>query len=257
MTREISEDLDLHPMSHKAALVTQTKMSKATLGIWHRWLGHISLDAVKQLSRHNMVTGMDISSNDTSGSTCVPCLEGKQTWDEIPRESSTKHPRILHRIYSDLCGPMQMQSRQGEFYFFTFIDGNTHYVKAKLLKLKSKTCTVLKALVEHAEVETGERVNYFCSDSGGEYGSKELATYFESKGIHHEKTNAYTPQENGIAEQMNWTIVEMARTLLQDASLPNTYWSFAVSHTTYVINWMPTHTLKLLQHGTDSYVMIT
>ena len=183
-----------------------------------------------------MVTGMDISSNDASGLTCVPCLEGKQTRDEIPKESSTKHPRILHRIYSDLCGPMQTQSRQGELYFLTFIDGNTHYVKVKLLKSKSETCAVLKALIERAEVETRERVNYFRSDGGGEYGSKELAAYFESKGIHHEKTNAYTPQENGVSERMNRTIVEMARTLLQDAGLPNTYWSFAVNHATYVIN---------------------
>ena len=88
-------------------------------------------------------------------------------------------------------------------YFLTFIDGNTHYVKVKLLKSEDETCAALKALIEHAEVETGERVNYFCSDGGGEYRSKELATYFESKGIHHEKTNAYTPQENGITEQMN------------------------------------------------------
>ena len=79
-----------------------------------------------------MVTGMDISSDDTSGSTCIPCLEGKQTQDEILKESSTKHPHILHQIYSDLCGPMQTQSHQGELYILTFIDGNTHYVKVKL-----------------------------------------------------------------------------------------------------------------------------
>ena len=80
----------------------------------------------------------------------------------------------------------------------------------KLLHTKDETCAALKAFIEHAKVETGERVNYFCSDGGGEYGSKVLATYFESKGIHHEKMNAYTPQENGLAERMNQTIVEMA-----------------------------------------------
>jgi hypothetical protein len=231
-------------MSPEAALIARTKMSKAMLGIWHRQLGHISLDAVKRLLRHKMVTGMDISSDDTSRSTCIPCLEGKQTRDEILKESSTKHPRILHRIYSDLCGPMQTQSHHGELYILTFIDGNTHYVKVKLLKSKAATCAALKALIKRAEVETGERVNYFRSDGGGEYGSKELATYFESKGIHHERTNTYTPQENGVAEWMNRTIVEMAQTFLQDAGLPNTHWSFAVNHATYVINRTPTRTLK-------------
>ena len=81
-------------------------------------------------------------------------------------------------------------------------------------------------------METREHLNYFHSDGRGEYESKELASYFESKGIHHEKANAYTPQENGIAKQMNHTIVEMAQTFLQDASLPNMYWSFAVNYAT-------------------------
>ena len=129
---------------------------------------------------------------------------------------------------------MQTQSCHGKLYILTFIDGNTHYVKVKLLKSKAETCEVLKALIKRAEVETGEHLNYFHSDGGGEYGSKELASYFESKGIHHKKTNTYTPQENGVAEQMNHTIVEMAWTFLQDASLPNTYWSFAVNYATYV-----------------------
>ena len=162
--REMSESSDLEPSTLKTALVARTKKSKAPLGIWHRRLGHIALDAVKQLSSCNMVTGMEISSKDTHGSTCMPCLEGKQTQDDIPKESTITHPQILHRIYSDLCGPMQTQGRQGEHYFLTFIDGNTHYLKVKLLRSKDETCKALKALIERAMVETGERVNYFHSD---------------------------------------------------------------------------------------------
>lgn len=139
---------------------------------------------------------------------------------------------------------METESRQREKYFLTFIDGNTHYVKVKLLRTKGETCAALKAFTERAEVETGERVNYFRSDGGGEYGSKVLAMYFESKGIHHEKTNAYTPQENGLAERMNRTIVEMAHSLLKDADLPNSYWSFAVNYAVHIINRSPTHTLE-------------
>ena len=103
-----------------------------------------------------MVTGMDISSDDISGSTCIPCLKGKQTRDKILKESSTKHPCILHRIYSDLCGPMKTQSRHGELYILTFIDGNTHYVKVKLLKSKAETCEALKALIERGNWRTSK-----------------------------------------------------------------------------------------------------
>ena len=71
---------------------------------------------------------------------------------------------------------MQTQSCHGKLYILTFIDGNTHYVKVKLLKSKAENCEALKILIEHAEVETGECLNYFCSDGGGEYKSKELAS---------------------------------------------------------------------------------
>ena len=95
---------------------------------------------------------------------------------------------------------MQTHSHQGKFYFLTFIDGNAYHVKVKLLVTKSETCQTIIALIKQAEVETGEHINFFHSDGRGEYGSNELAAYFESKGIHHKKMNTYAPQENGIAE---------------------------------------------------------
>ena len=105
-------------------------------------------------------------------------------------------------------------------------------------------CKIIIALIECAKVETGEQVNYSCSNGGNEFGSKELADYFESKGIHHEKTNAPTSQENGIAEWTNRTIVEMACTLLLEGNLPLMYWCFTVIYTAYIINRSPTCTLK-------------
>ena len=178
-TRELNEDLDLNPESHKVALIAQTKRSIATLETWHRQLCHISLNAVKQLSKYDMVTGMEISPSNVKVPMCIPCLEGKQMWYKIPSQSKTIHPRLLYRVYSDLCGPMQTRSHQGEYYFLTFIDGNAHHVKVKLLVTKSKTCKMIIALIECAEVETGEQVNFFHSNGGGEFGSKELADYFE------------------------------------------------------------------------------
>ena len=125
-----------------------------------------------------------------------------------------------------------------------FIDGNSHYLKVKLLQLKSNTFLAIKALIERAEVETGKHINFFQSDSGGEYGSNECAAYFESKGIHHKKTNAYTPQENGVAKHMNRTIEEMAPSFLKDMGLPKTYWGYVILYAVYIINCSPTHAIK-------------
>ena len=142
---EMNESSDLEPATLETVFVAKTKRSKATLGIWHCRLGHIALDAIKQLSSHNMVTGMEIGSNDATGHACIPCLEGKQTWDDIPKKSTTVHPRILYRIHSDLCGPMETESRQHEKYFLTFIDGNTHYMKVKLVTITVWTPYIMQS----------------------------------------------------------------------------------------------------------------
>ena len=82
---------------------------------------------------------------------------------------------------------------------------------------------------------------------------KKLTVYFKSKSIHHDKTNAYTPQENGIAERINRTIVEMACTLLSGANISIIFWCFAVIYTAYIINQSPTHTLKNNQTPFKAY----
>jgi hypothetical protein len=241
---EITEDTDLDPIALQTAYVA--RYSKANLNTWHRRLGHIASDSVKRLYQKHMVKGMKITDfrKHTHKEICVPCLKGKHARDTIPKETHSENHGILYRVSSDLCGPMEVQTPRGEKYFLTFIDGNSHYLKVKLLWLKSNTFSAIKALIEQAEVETGKRINFFQSDGGGEYGSNEFAAYFESKGIHHEKTNAYTPQENGVAERMNRTIEEMALSFLKDAGLPKTYWGYAVLYAVYIINRSPTRAIK-------------
>ena len=118
---------------------------------------------------------------------CVPCLKGKHARDTIPKETYSENHGILYRVSSDLCGPMKIQMPHGEKYFLMFIDGYSHYVKVKLLWLKSNTYSAVKTLVERAEVETGKHINFFQSDGGGEYGSNEFAAYFESNCRHPHK----------------------------------------------------------------------
>ena len=174
---------------------------------------------------------------------CVPCLEGKQHRTIIPTESEVENPRVLHRTYSDVCGPMETTAQRGYRYFVTFIDGYSHRLVVKLIKAKSEVPKLTKEYLERAETETSEQANYFRSDGGGEYGSTSLQDYFKSKGVHHEMTNPYTPQENGISERMNCTLIEMARAMLSDAGLPNAYWGHAILYATHILNHVPTRTL--------------
>jgi len=174
---------------------------------------------------------------------CIPCLEGKQHHAVIPSESNVESPRVLHRMYSDVCGPMETTAQRGYRYFVTFIDGHMHRLVIKLIKLKNEVPKLTKEYLERAEAETGECANYFRSDGGREYMSTALQDYFKSKGIHHKMMNAYTLQENGISEQMNRTLVKMACAMLFDAGLPNTYWGDAILYATHALNRVPTRAI--------------
>ncbi|GBE80247.1 hypothetical protein SCP_0214580 [Sparassis crispa] len=91
------------------------------------------------------------------------------------------------------------------------------------MKIKDEAHTHFKAFIECAEVKTRQHANILWTDGDGEYKSKKFDAYLKAKGIHHEKTNAYTSQENSVSEQMNCTVEEMAWCMLNDAGLLNVY----------------------------------
>ncbi|GKB26599.1 retrovirus-related pol polyprotein from transposon TNT 1-94, partial [Tanacetum coccineum] len=85
----------------------------------------------------------------------------------------------------------------------------------------------------------------FCSsvlrtDNGGEFCSKVFDTFCEHQGIHRELTSPYTPEQNGIAERKNRTVMEMARSMLKEKKLPDNLWAEAVATAVYLLNLSPT-----------------
>jgi len=234
----------LNPELPLMALASRKTSLEADIDVWHCQLGHVNVQSILKLLKKGMVDGMAISiSKKGHDDYCKPCLEGKQHCAVIPSKSDVESPRVLHRTYSDVCGPMETTARKGYHYFITFIDSYSHRLVVKLIKLKNEVPRLTREYLERAEAETGEHANYFRSDGGREYGLTVLQDYFKSKGIHHEMTNAYTPQENGVSKCMNRTLVEMACAMLSDAGLPNAYWVDAILYATHVLNRVPTYTI--------------
>ena len=89
------------------------------------------------------------------------------------------------------------------------------------------------------ENETGKRLKCLRSDNGGEYCSKEFDNYYSYNGIHRVKIVPRIPQENGVSERMNRTIMECARSMRLHAGLPLQFWADAVDTVVYLINRGP------------------
>ena len=94
------------------------------------------------------------------------------------------------------------------------------------------------------ENHSGHHIKILRTDRGGEYVSNEFLNFCKAHGIQKQFTARYTPQQNGIAERKNRTIMEMARNMLASKNLPNEYWGEAVSTAIYIMNRCPIKSVK-------------
>jgi transposase InsO family protein len=109
-----------------------------------------------------------------------------------------------------------------------------------LLSTKDEALDALKKIQQAAETERELKLKAFRIDRGGEFTSKEFASHCEDHGIKHFLTAPYTPQQNGVVERRNQTVVGMARSLLKSMGVPASFWGEAVTTAVYLLNRSPT-----------------
>ena len=139
---------------------------------------------------------------------------------------------------------MKTQSMGGSFYFLTFIDGFSRKVWIYILNNKSKTFSRFKEFKDPTEKQSGKFIKLLRSDGGGEYDSHEFTDFCKQHGIQRQLTTRYTPQQNGVAERKNQTIMNMACSMLSHKKLLDEYWDEVVACLVYLLNRSPTRTIQ-------------
>ena len=147
-------------------------------------------------------------------------------------------------MHTYVCGPMQTQLFSGSHYFITFTDVHFQYCKTYFLRKKSEALERFKEFKASVETELGMKIKALRADRGGEYMSEEFKSYLKECGIKSELTTVYSPQQNGVSERLNCTLVEAARSMLSHADLSNVYWAEAVATATYLHNRVVSVALK-------------
>lgn len=175
---------------------------------------------------------------------CGSCLLGKQARQAFPKATSYRADKALELIHGDLCGPITPSTSSGNKYIFAVIDDYTRYMWTILLKEKSEAFSKFTKLRDLIEIETGEKIQTFRTDRGGEFVSHEFNEYCEKAAIKRHLTSPYSPQQNGVVERRNRTMMEMARSILKHMKLPNYMWGEAIRHVTYILNRVATRSLK-------------
>lgn len=121
-------------------------------------------------------------------------------------------------------------------YFLLFKDDYSKYRKVYFLKNKSEVPEFFKKYKATLENETGRKLQKLRTDNGLEFINWRLKKETEKLGIRHERTVAYTPEQNGRAERENGTLVEAARTMILIKGLPKKLWAEAINTAAYILN---------------------
>jgi hypothetical protein len=124
-----------------------------------------------------------------------------------------------------------------------FIDDATRHTDEYILRYKSEALGKFKEWKAFRVKESGKQVKRFCTDGGGEYTSQKFAEYLQSEGIPKETRTPYSPHSHGVVEQVNRTIMERVRCMLDSARPFKKYWAVAVSVTVKLENRTPTRSV--------------
>ena len=207
---------DLYYLGNSSAEATAVVQGYSSEELWHRRYGHLGLQNVKKLVNDDMVAGLDCKMKENIG-VCEPCAQGKHHCAKFPTDGGERSDSILGLVHTDICGKLSTKSLGGCEYFMTFIDDKLRFTWVYMLKKKSDAFSKFREWKAMAEKLTGQKLKSLRSDNGGEYVSNAFPDYLRQEGIVHEQTVPKTPEQNGVAERMNWTIVETARMLHFDA----------------------------------------
>ncbi|CAI7837523.1 unnamed protein product [Closterium sp. NIES-53] len=213
-------------------------VEQVTADLLHLRMGHVGRQQLVECVKKGELKGVEIKEGGGQPRKCPDCMTGKLPRTSFPT-STTRASAPLELVHTDVCGRMQTPDREkGSKYFITFLDDFSRLSWVTLVKTKDEVAKVFKRWIHYAEREAGAKVKILRSDRGGEYMGKDLESFLEDKGITHQLSVPYTPQQNGAAERLNRTLIDLARAMLAHAQLDHTWWGAAVQYANWVKNRM-------------------
>jgi transposase InsO family protein len=136
--------------------------------------------------------------------------------------------RPLELLHMDLFGQIAYISISGSKYCLVIVDVYSRFTWVFFLQEKSHTQETLKGFLRRAQNEFGLRIKKIRSDNGTKFKNSKIEGFLEEEGIKHEFSSPYTPQQNGIVERKNRTLLDMARTMLDEYKTSDRFWAEAV-----------------------------
>ncbi|KAI3773997.1 hypothetical protein L1987_48538 [Smallanthus sonchifolius] len=244
-------DMSVATTTSSVATCLLTKATELDSILWHRKLGHISYRKMNHLVRNGLVTGIP-KLRFTVADDSMPCKKGKQQWKSHKPKLQNSIDTPLELLHMDLFGPISIRSIGGKSFCLVIIDDFSRFSWVHFLGTKDETADILQYLILSLESLCKLKVRRIRSDNGTEFKNNLMELFCLKKGICHEFSAPYMPQQNGVAERKNRTLIETARTMLSDAKLPVIFWVEAVNTACHVLN----RVLVVKRHNKTCYELI-
>ncbi|KAK1683958.1 hypothetical protein QYE76_044806 [Lolium multiflorum] len=200
--------------------------------LWHRRLGHVNMRNLKQLLKGEHIVGLTGVSFEKDR-VCSACVAGKQLKKKHPIKSIVTTSRPLELLHLDLFGPSHYDTLGGSKYGLVIVDDYSRYSWVFLLKSKDETHREFITFAKKAQRMYESEIKAIRTDNGTEFKNYTMQEFVDDDGIKHEFSAPYTPQQNGVVERKNRTIIEMARTMLSEFNSPHNFWGEAISTVHY------------------------
>ncbi|KAL6328217.1 hypothetical protein AAG906_034360 [Vitis piasezkii] len=222
--------------------VTKRPLTKEISSLlWHKRLRHISKERVERLISSGILPRL----NSDDFEICVDCVKGKLI--KTKKKGASRSQNLLEIVHTDISGPYST-TLCGNKYFITFIDDFSRYGYMYLIKEKVDDLEMFKVFRIEVEKQLGKVIKIVRSDRGGEYYGKHgdvgqqnglFARYLQDNGIVARYTMPGSPEQNGMAERWNRTLMEMKRSMMSRSNLPEYLWGEAIKTVTYILNRVP------------------
>nr|GEW68998.1 retrotransposon protein, putative, unclassified [Tanacetum cinerariifolium] len=205
-------DLEVAFRQHACFIRNLDGASKTKSWLWHRRLSHLNFGAINHLARQGLVRGLP-KLKFKKDHLCSACAMGKSKKKSHKPKSEDTNQEKLYLLHMDLCGPMHVESLNGKKYILVTVDDYSRFTWIKCLRSKDEAPDFIIMFLKMIQVRLKVPVHRIRTNNGIEFVNQTLREYYEDVGISHETSVACSPQQNGVVERCNRTLIEAARTI--------------------------------------------
>ncbi|WVZ97731.1 hypothetical protein U9M48_043245 [Paspalum notatum var. saurae] len=236
-------NLYLVDFNSKKANLQACLFSKNSMGwLWHRRLAHVGMSTLKKVMKKDLVRGLkDITFENEK--LCSACQAGKQVANTHPSKTFMSTSRPLELLHMDLFGPTTYTSIGGNNYGFVIVDDFSRYTWVYFLEDNTEVAHVFSKFAKRAQNEFNTSIVKIRSNNGREFDNTNIEEFCDEVGIKHEFSATYTPQQNGVVERKNRTLITLARSMLDEYGTSEKFWAEAINTACYASNRLYPHRL--------------